>query len=81
MAEYRSMEHIRAEADCEYYVSWFTWSEKEHETDDQSPIPHFEKVIADDHECAKKQIEDRYPNENIEILLVLKGEILVLWQA
>lgn len=69
MAEYRTMEEIRAEADTEYQVFWQNY------TGDNN----LEKVIANDHECALKQVQDRPDCQ--EVLLVLKGDFLVLWQA
>ena len=68
-AEYRSMEDIRKDADMEYHVIWR----------DYSGNNHHEKVIANDHECALENVVER--SECFEVITILKGEILVLWQA
>lgn len=47
--------------------------------EDYEDVKHMDDVIANDHECALKQIENR--GDCFSVLLVMKGDPLILWQA
>ena len=47
--------------------------------EDHTGERHMDDVVANDHECARIQIDTKL--ECVEVLLVMKGDPLILWQA